>query len=114
MTSALDTAGVTTTYSYDADGHRVRRVITNQPEVWQVYGRDGELLAEYPANGPVASPQKEYGYRNARSRNWAPAVTEPAITDEDARNPRIGQRTQPLRPHPDFKIRPRRVTKTGN
>jgi YD repeat-containing protein len=38
MTSAVDSTGGTTHYYYDGDGHRVRRVITNQPEVWQVYG----------------------------------------------------------------------------
>jgi YD repeat-containing protein len=52
-------------YTYNADGQRVRRKINNQ-ESWQIYGMDGELLAEYPANGAVASPQKEYGYRNGQ------------------------------------------------
>ncbi len=49
-------------YTYNADGQRVRRKIGNQ-ETWQIYGIDGELLAEYAANGAVTSPQKEYGYR---------------------------------------------------
>lgn len=38
-------------------------------EIWQVYGFDGELLAEYPQYGAsvaVAQPQKEYGYRNGQ------------------------------------------------
>lgn len=52
-------------YTYNADGHRTRTKVNNQ-ETWQVYGFGGELLAEYPANGPVASPQKEYGYRNGQ------------------------------------------------
>ena len=52
-------------YSYDGDGHRVRRNIGGV-ETWQVYGIGGELVAEYPANAPAASPQKEYGYRNGQ------------------------------------------------
>jgi RHS repeat-associated protein len=67
MTSA-GSAGVSpATYSYNADGHRVRRTVAGQPspvETWQVYGMDGELLAEYAASASAASPQKEYGYRN--------------------------------------------------
>jgi RHS repeat-associated protein len=53
------------TYTYDADGHRVRRK-TGAAETWQIYGMDGELLAEYPANGAAGTPQKEYGYRNGQ------------------------------------------------
>jgi len=52
-------------YTYNADGQRVRRKINNQ-ETWQIYGIEGELLAEYPANAAVGSPQKEYGYRNGQ------------------------------------------------
>jgi RHS repeat-associated protein len=52
-------------YTYNADGQRVRRKV-NGVETWQVYGFDGELLAEYAANGAAASPQKEYGYRNGQ------------------------------------------------
>jgi|GEM_PF-946750 len=66
MTSALDRDAGTTQYSYDGKGQRVRRTITNKPEVWQVYGLNGELLAEYPANGDPLAPQKEYGYRNGQ------------------------------------------------
>ena len=50
-------------YAYDADGHRVRRNIGGQT-TWQVYGLDGELVAEYGAGASAANPQKEYGYRN--------------------------------------------------
>ena len=50
-------------YAYDADGHRVKRTVGGTT-TWQVYGLGGELLAEYPANSPASSPQKEYGYRN--------------------------------------------------
>jgi RHS repeat-associated protein len=50
-------------YTYNADGQRTRRKI-NGSETWQIYGMDGELLAEYSANGATNAPQKEYGYRN--------------------------------------------------
>jgi RHS repeat-associated protein len=49
-------------YSYDADGKRVRRDIEGNI-TWQVYGLDGELLAEYAAGAEPFAPQKEYGYR---------------------------------------------------
>jgi RHS repeat-associated protein len=52
-------------YTYNADGQRVRRKVDGV-ETWQVYGMDGELLAEYAANASAASPQKEYGYRNGQ------------------------------------------------
>jgi len=52
-------------YSYDANGQRIKRTVDGV-ETWQVYGFDGELLAEYPANGAAANPQKEYGYRNGQ------------------------------------------------
>jgi RHS repeat-associated protein len=50
-------------YTYDADGRRTRRKILGS-EAWQVYGIDGELLAEYAGGGAPSAPQKEYGYRN--------------------------------------------------
>jgi RHS repeat-associated protein len=50
-------------YTYDADGRRVRRKILGS-EMWQVYGIDGEMLAEYAAAAAPSAPQKEYGYRN--------------------------------------------------
>lgn len=53
------------TYTYNANAQRVRRRINNQ-ETWQIYGIEGELVAEYAANGAVASPQKEYGYRDGQ------------------------------------------------
>src|SRR5689334_7319215 len=49
-------------YGYDADGHRVRRTI-GTAETWQIYGMDGELLAEYDALAPALLVTKEYGYR---------------------------------------------------
>ena len=52
-------------YAYNADGQRVRRKVDGQ-ETWQIYGIEGELVAEYAANGAAGSPQKEYGYRNGQ------------------------------------------------
>ena len=52
-------------YTYNADGQRVRRK-HDGVETWQIYGFDGELLAEYPANGATSTPTKEYGYRNGQ------------------------------------------------
>jgi RHS repeat-associated protein len=43
----------------------VRRIVGGV-ETWMIYGLGGELLAEYPANGAVGSPQKEYGYRDGQ------------------------------------------------
>lgn len=63
MTSAVIGINSSTAYTYDADGRRTRRQTPNE-QVWQVYGMDGELLAEYEANASPSSPQKEYGYRN--------------------------------------------------
>jgi RHS repeat-associated protein len=74
-------------YTYNANGQRVRRKV-NGGETWQVYGFDGELLAEYAANASYLTPQKEYGYRNgqllitaaAGSAGWGapPSFTPPA------------------------------------
>ena len=72
-------------YTYNADGQRVRRKVDGQ-ETWQIYGFDGELLAEYAASGPPTSPQKEYGYRNgqllvtAELRNMALASNGATMT----------------------------------
>jgi RHS repeat-associated protein len=52
-------------YTYNADGQRARRKVSGV-ETWQVYGMEGELLAEYSAGAAVGSPQKEYGYRNGQ------------------------------------------------
>ncbi|HEV7475291.1 MAG TPA: hypothetical protein VGN90_14655, partial [Pyrinomonadaceae bacterium] len=52
-------------YTYDAEGQRVRRKVDGV-ETWQVYGLGGELLAEYAANASYSAPQKEYGYRNGQ------------------------------------------------
>ena len=63
MISAQDSTGATASYSYGADGQRTRRIVGGQ-ETWYVYSFEGELLAEYPANGAAGNPRKEYGYRN--------------------------------------------------
>ena len=63
MTSARDFSTQTSTYTYDADGRRVRRRVSGGAEVWQVCGVGGELLAEYAAGAAPAAPQREYGYR---------------------------------------------------
>jgi RHS repeat-associated protein len=66
MTSETQSNGyVAGSYVYNADGQRVRRRV-GSTETWQVYGMDGELLAEYAANASYTSPQKEYGYRNGQ------------------------------------------------
>jgi RHS repeat-associated protein len=49
-------------HTYDADGRRVKRGSLDG-EVWQVYGMEGELLAEYAPNAAASAPRKEYGYR---------------------------------------------------
>jgi len=61
-------------YGYDAAGQRIKRTVDGT-ETWHVYGLGGELLAEYPANGAVASPKKEYGYRNGQLLLSAEAAT---------------------------------------
>jgi len=63
MTSATIGISSMSIYTYDASGKRVRRSTPNGT-VWQVYGLDGELLAEYAASAAPSAPQKEYGYRN--------------------------------------------------
>jgi RHS repeat-associated protein len=62
-------AGGANYYYYDAGGKRVRRVVGTQ-EHWQVYGLDGELVAEYLYAGPgqpaPTTAQREYGYRSGQ------------------------------------------------
>ena len=65
MTSAQDSFAGWSYYTYNADGRRTRRKINNH-ETWQIYGFDGELLAEYATNAAATSPQKEYGYRTGQ------------------------------------------------
>lgn len=78
MTSAQDNSGGWSYYTYNADGQRTRRK-TGIQEIWQVYGFDGELLAEYVANSGSANPQKEYGYRNGQLLITADGRTNVAL-----------------------------------
>lgn len=66
-------------YTYNADGQRVRRKIAGV-ETWGVYGFDGELLAEYPANTAAATPEKEYGYRNGQLLITAVPTTQTYVS----------------------------------
>ena len=63
MTRAI-VGSLTSHYVYDAGGQRVRRIIGGV-ETWQVFGFDGELLAEYPvtSGAPSTYAQREYAYR---------------------------------------------------
>jgi RHS repeat-associated protein len=63
MLTATGSNGSQNTYTYDGLGQRVRRQLGAQT-TWQVYGLDGELLAEYAAGAAATAPQNEYGYRN--------------------------------------------------
>jgi RHS repeat-associated protein len=65
MTSAqfLNGQVQTVRYTYDADGRRVTHGGGREGQVRQVYGFDGELLAEYTPQAAPAAPRKEYGYR---------------------------------------------------
>jgi RHS repeat-associated protein len=64
-TTFSDNTTQDSTYTYDGDGHRVRRNM-GSVETWQVYGIGGELIAEYAANAAPSNPKKEYGYRNGQ------------------------------------------------
>jgi hypothetical protein len=65
VTDAMGYGATLQHYAYDGDGHRVRRV-ANNIDWWQVYGMDGELLAEYMAGAASFIPHEEYGYRNGQ------------------------------------------------
>ena len=84
--STLTSGGgnVVTTYTYDAEGQRVRRKV-GTTETWQIYGFEGELVAEYPANGAAGNPNKEYGYRNRElliSADTGNASAPPVFADD--------------------------------
>jgi RHS repeat-associated protein len=70
-------------YSYNAGGQRVRRKVDGI-ETWQIYGIEGELVAEYAANGAVSSPKKEYGYRNGQLLVTADGATNVALAANGA------------------------------
>ena len=83
ITAIQDNSGGTSTYTYNADGQRTRRK-TGTQETWQIYGMDGELLAEYPQGGATNAPQKEYGYRNGQlliTAEPGSASAAPAFSD---------------------------------
>lgn len=61
LVSATTSSG-TASYAYDANGNRISKTV-NGVTTWNIYGFGDELVAEYPVNGAVGSPQKEYGYR---------------------------------------------------
>lgn len=77
----------TNAYTYDAAGRRTRRK-TEGAEMWQVYGLEGELVAEYAGGAAPAAPQKEYGYRNGEmlvvSEGTSTATTGDSVWVEDA------------------------------
>jgi RHS repeat-associated protein len=91
MTSAQGTSvslgAYTNVYTYDAAGRRTRRK-TEGAEVWQVYGLEGELVAEYAGGAAPAAPQKEYGYRNGEmlvvSEGTTTTTTGDSVWVEDA------------------------------
>ena len=66
MLTAKDNTGQTSRYTYDAEGHRTRRQVASSQEEWQIYGMEGELVAEYRAASAASAPEKEYGYRNGQ------------------------------------------------
>jgi RHS repeat-associated protein len=78
----IEARGGLSQYRYNANGQRVRRYEA-PTETWQVYGFEGELLAEYPAGGAAANPQKEYGYRNGELLLTA----EPTAAQENQQQP---------------------------
>ncbi|MFL6207266.1 MAG: RHS repeat-associated core domain-containing protein [Pyrinomonadaceae bacterium] len=67
-------------YVYDSDGRRTRR-ITGGQETWQLYGFDGELIAEYGAGNTPNAPQKEYGYRGGELLVTAEGTTTTTAND---------------------------------
>jgi YD repeat-containing protein len=90
MVSAQTLSSQSATYTYDADGRRVKRN-DGSAEVWQVYGVGGELLAEYAKDALPNQPQKEYGYRGGRllvtaeaSNGWGRRPPSPAPTRSSA------------------------------
>jgi len=74
MIAAQDNAGGWTYYSYDGDGRRVKvtesTATTANGFRWQVYGFDGEMVADYtmtPFNRAyLTNLTGEYGYRNGQ------------------------------------------------
>lgn len=86
----------TSNYGYDGDGRRVKRTI-GTVETWQVYGIGGELVAEYAANAPNTTPQKEYAYRNGQLLITATVTAggwgAPPTFDDNPLNPHFSGET---------------------
>ena len=96
-------------YTYNADGQRVRRTVGGQPSsvtTWQVYGIGGELLAEYAANAAPASPQKEYGYRNGQLLITAEAPTRTNVAVSSAGATATAQNYTPDSAYPGLHFQP--------
>ena len=67
MLTADGANGLANSYAYDADGHRTRRSLNNNGEVWwHIYGISGELVAEYQLISGTPTLKKEYGFRNGQ------------------------------------------------
>ena len=66
-------------YLYNAEGQRLFRQLSDDynKEYWQVYGLDGELVAEYTHTYQSLSflMQKEFGYRNGQMLVMADTLT---------------------------------------
>jgi RHS repeat-associated protein len=80
----ISAGGGNSEYTYSADGKRVRRKVGGV-ETWQVFGFDGELLAEYPTNSAANTPTKEYGYRNGQlliSADVGSVLAAPLFADD--------------------------------
>lgn len=76
-------------YTYDAGGQRMRRE-QNGVVTWQVYGFDGELVAEYAASAAPSVPQKEYGYRGGELLVTAePGATLHWLVNDQLGTPRM-------------------------
>jgi RHS repeat-associated protein len=59
----VTSGGGTASYQYNVHGSRISKTV-NGVTTWYIYGLEGELVAEYPAQGAPATPQTEYGYRD--------------------------------------------------
>jgi RHS repeat-associated protein len=93
--TATNTSNITSTYVYDGDGHRIKRIVGNT-ETWQIYGLGDELVAEYSANTAAGSPQNEYGYRNGELLITATVPSgwgSPPTLDDNPLNPPNQPRT---------------------
>jgi RHS repeat-associated protein len=63
LMSATINASSSVSYTYNANSSRISKTIGGVT-TWYIYGLDGELVAEYPAQGATNLPEVEYGYRS--------------------------------------------------